>query len=471
MKSAPLPSNEMQRLQALQQYRIFDTPPETAFDDLTRLASYICGTPIALVSLVDSDRQWFKSKVGLEVSETPRSLAFCAHAILQDDPLVVEDAFQDDRFADNPLVTDGPVRFYAGVPLVNPEGYALGTLCTIDDKPRQLTQEQLTALKALGNQVISQMELRRNVAALAETQLQLIQSEKMASLGQLVAGIAHEINNPVNFIHGNLTYIQQYAEHLINLVALYQKHLPHPPQEIRDKIDEIDLTFLRQDLGKGLNSMSVGTERIRSTVKSLRNFSRLDEAEVKHANLHEGIDSTLMILQHRLKAKPEHLEIQVVKNFGQLPLIECCPGQLNQVFLNLLNNAIDALDEVNRTRSYQEIVANPSKIEIRTACLKDRIVVRFIDNGAGIPEELRPRLFDPFFTTKPAGQGTGLGLAISYKIVTETHGGRLYCNSQVGQGTEFVLELPLKLGQGQPWPLAEIPGGIDRQPGSVPVLH
>jgi PAS domain S-box-containing protein len=272
---------------------------------------------------------------------------------------------------------------------------------------------------------------------LKRTQTQLIHSEKMSSLGSMVAGIAHEINNPVNFIHGNISPANEYVQDLLSLVDLYQKYFPEPSDEIKDKIRDIELDFLKVDLLKLLNSMSVGTERIREIVLSLRNFSRLDEAEVKAVNIHEGIDSTLMILQNRLKAKPNCSEISVVKKYGKLPLVQCYPGQLNQVFMNILSNAIDALDSVNLQDKNREIQIITEKID------NSRLAIRFLDNGPGIPPEIIPKLFDPFFTTKDVGKGTGLGLSISYQIIVERHQGDLSCNSILGEGTEFVIEIPI----------------------------
>ncbi|HAX78488.1 MAG TPA: hypothetical protein DCY88_22325, partial [Cyanobacteria bacterium UBA11372] len=261
------------------------------------------------------------------------------------------------------------------------------------------------------------------------------------SLGQLVAGVAHEINNPVNFIHGNLTHLNQYTQDLLRLIHLYQKHYPQPHPEIQTEIDDIDLDFLVKDLPKILNSMNIGTDRIRQIVLSLRNFSRLDEAEMKPVDIHEGIDNTLLILQNRLKAKPDRSEIQAFKEYGNLPQIECYAGQLNQVFMNLLTNAIDALEEVIANRPFYQ---SPT-IRIRTEILnKNWIQIKICDNGCGIPEQVKNRLFDPFFTTKPVGKGTGLGLAISYQIVVEKHGGQLNCTSAPGQGTEFAIAIPIR---------------------------
>ncbi|MBD1923145.1 PAS domain-containing protein [Microcoleus sp. FACHB-831] len=288
-------------------------------------------------------------------------------------------------------------------------------------------------------------ELQHTLQELQRTQSQLIQSEKMSSLGQLVAGIAHEINNPVNFIYGNLTHVREYSQDLLGLVELYQQHYPTGTAEIQSKMEAIDLDFLIKDFPNLLSSMRVGADRIREIVLSLRNFSRIDEAEMKEVNIHEGIDSTLMILHNRLKAKTDHPNIQVIKEYGNLPKVECYAGQLNQVFMNLVANAIDALDEYNHQRSLEEIKKNPSKIWICTEAIdKNRVVIKIIDNGKGMIEEVRQQLFNPFFTTKPIGKGTGLGLAISYQIVVEKHGGRLECISAPGGGAQFVIEIPIR---------------------------
>lgn len=859
---APFPEHEEQRIAKLFSYNILDSQSETAYDDLAQLAAYICQVPIALVSLVDTDRQWFKSAVGLEVKETHRDLAFCAHAILQPNPLVVPDAREDDRFADNLLVTGDPgIRFYAGTPLVTTDGMALGTLCVIDTHPRTLTVEQINALAALGRQVINQLELRishqklmqeiderkrmearlqqnhslldqilnnttdlifakdlqgdylmvntafasmfntsveqiigqnnfsllsaeaarkveeddrsviesgiswtyeeealvqgqwrafsttkapiydaagdvvgivgvardissrsqfeaerqqveaelrlseeryrslmvavaqivwvtdpdgqtvdipqwraytgqtidevkglgwlaavhpddqeptaeiwaeavrtKSISALeyrirgrdgnyryfavrgvpilnqdgsirewvgictdiddrkrAEAQLreqeqffralyegvehtisiadvsedgefhfcgwnqvcekatgiaskaivgqtpeellgevngkkvrqnyqrcidtgnsicyeeylpfqgqamwwlttvnplkdetgriyrlvitsfeitdrkqaeealhykaqqeqaktqqlehtlrelqhtqsQLVQAEKMSSLGQLVAGIAHEINNPVNFIYGNISPATSYAQDLLYLLSIYQQHYPQPQPALAQAIADVDLDFIQEDLPKLLASMKEGADRIRQIVLSLRNFSRMDEAEYKTVDIHEGIDSTLMILQNRLKAKPNRSGIEVIKSYGELPPIECYAGQLNQVFLNILTNAIDALEDVIVDHKQSD-----PQIQISTQLIDSNTVkISFADNGPGIPVEIQNRLFDPFFTTKPVGKGTGMGMAISYQIITEKHQGSLQCVSNPGQGGIFTIIIPIR---------------------------
>ncbi|MBD2665698.1 multi-sensor signal transduction histidine kinase [Richelia sinica FACHB-800] len=283
----------------------------------------------------------------------------------------------------------------------------------------------------------SEAKLREEAALLAT---QLVQSEKMSSLGQLVAGVAHEINNPVTFIYGNLIHAEQYIEDLVELIKLYQQHSSYTVPEIQEKSEAIDTDFLLTDLPKLLNSIKIGAERIREIVLSLRNFSRLDESEMKAVNIHDGINSTLMILEHRLKATSERPAIKLIKEYGKLPLVECYPGQLNQVFMNILANAIDALEEAftnNEKMTHLQILI---KTEVTDA---QQVIIRIADNGMGVPEKLQKLLFDPFFTTKPVGKGTGLGLSISYKIITEKHQGKLRCISSPGQGTEFAIAIPL----------------------------
>ncbi|MBW4419691.1 MAG: amino acid permease [Myxacorys californica WJT36-NPBG1] len=289
-------------------------------------------------------------------------------------------------------------------------------------------------------------EVERALSDLQRTQTQLVQAEKMSSLGQLVAGVAHEINNPVNFIHGNLTPVREYSQDLLNLIQLYEKYYPSPAPEIQAEAEAVDLEFLQVDLIKTLDSMKLGTDRIRQIVLSLRNFSRTDEAEFKEVNVHEGIDSTLLILQHRLKARSDRPEIQVIKNYSDLPQVECYPGQLNQVLMNILANAIDALEESNAKRTYQEIEAKPNQITVRTSSARNAewIEVAIADNGLGMPETIQQHIFNPFFTTKPVGKGTGMGMSISHQIITEKHGGKLKCISSLGAGAEFVIQIPIR---------------------------
>ncbi|MGK7899949.1 MAG: GAF domain-containing protein, partial [Hormoscilla sp.] len=278
-------------------------------------------------------------------------------------------------------------------------------------------------------------ELVHALEDLQQTQSQMIQNEKMASLGQLVAGVAHEINNPVSFIYGNLVHVSEYTQDLLSFVQLYQKHYPDPTAEIQELAETIDLDFMIEDLPKTLASMQVGADRIRQIVLSLRNFSRLDEAEMKPVNIHEGMESTLLILQNRLKGNGNSPDIALLKEYGELPEVPCHAAQLNQVFMNIISNAIDALSES---------ATNNPQIIIRTEVAGDRVLLRIADNGPGMPQEVRSRIFDPFFTTKPVGKGTGLGLSISYKIVVEKHKGKLKCTSKPGEGTEFAIEIPIK---------------------------
>ncbi|MEG4012457.1 MULTISPECIES: ATP-binding sensor histidine kinase [unclassified Microcoleus] len=312
---------------------------------------------------------------------------------------------------------------------------------TLEEKVKERTFELSEKNDKSKDQAI---KLQKALDDLKQAQAQLIQTEKMSSLGQLVAGVAHEINNPVNFIYGNLSHASEYSEQLLHLIALYQDSNPSPQPEIQNYIEEIELEYLLEDLPKLFSSMQLGATRIREIVLSLRSFSRLDEADIKSVDIHEGIESTLLILRNRLNKKADNSAIQVTKNYGELPLVECYPGQLNQVFMNVIANAIDALEQRDRHRSQTQMKENSSTILIVTEVIDcDWIRIRIADNGTGVTEEVRTKLFDPFFTTKPVGSGTGLGLSISYQIVVEKHGGQLNCVSTPGQGAEFIIEIPV----------------------------
>ena len=275
--------------------------------------------------------------------------------------------------------------------------------------------------------------LKTALEELKLTQAQLVHSEKMSGLGQLVAGIAHEINNPVNFIYGNLTYAEDYTGDLLSLIETYQEQYGQPNAAIAEKKEEIELDYLMDDLPQMMRSMKMGAERIKEIVLSLRIFSRMDESDMKKVDIHAGIDSSLLILDHKIKGSGVN-PIRIVKDYAELPAVECYAGQLNQVFMNILANAIDALEESDCTSK---------EIAISTAVGERGVRIAIADNGPGISESVRSKMFDPFFTTKPVGQGTGLGLSISYQIVCDRHKGRLTCDSTVGEGTQFLIEIPL----------------------------
>ncbi|MBD2325636.1 PAS domain S-box protein [Alkalinema sp. FACHB-956] len=408
--------------------------------------------------IMDARPEGFPSYVG----KYPASLLGSGSDLLiQHQTIIINDSQDVEDPVFRALLDSSNIKSDVTLP-IRTAGDRIGLLfCLYSQKYHHWSDPEIELLNAIGSQVsiaIDQADLYAQTRAksqkleitlqeLRRTQAQMVHHEKMSSLGQLVAGIAHEINNPVNFIHGNINYAAEYTQDLLGLIELYQKDYPNPTSAIADYIEEVDLEFLSQDLLKLLNSMKVGTERIREIVKSLRLFSRLDESDVKSVDIHESMDSTLMILQNRLKGKPNCPGIQVIKQYGTLPSVECYAGQLNQVFMNILANAIDALEERDKHRSIPEMEAHPSQITITTSLLEESdgkqwVEIAIADNGPGIPEDIQGRIFDPFFTTKPVGQGTGMGLSTSYQVIADKHQGSLTCSSTVGHGTELVIRIP-----------------------------
>lgn len=360
------------------------------------------------------------------------------------------------RLKEKPKTSDIPIIFMTALSDTESKvtGFSLGAVDYIT-KPfqekevlvRVETHLKLHSLtKELERRVAERTtELSATVERLQQSQLQLIQSEKMSALGNLVAGVAHEINNPIGFIAGNLKPAREYIQDLFHLIDLYQANCSNLSQEAKDAITAIDLDYIREDLPKLITSLQEGTDRICSISMSLRIFSRADQEHKVPFDIHEGLDSTILILKHRLKANEYRPAIEVIKDYGELPPIDCFPGQLNQVFMNLLTNAIDALEEVNQGLSFEEIQARANCILIQTRLLTpDNALIRVQDNGCGMAESVKQRIFDHLFTTKSVGQGTGLGLSIVHEIIVKKHSGRIEVQSTPGKGTAFLMQLPVR---------------------------
>ncbi|MDZ7969205.1 MAG: response regulator [Nostoc sp. DedSLP03] len=348
------------------------------------------------------------------------------------------------RLKANPVTQNIPIIFTTALADTESKtkGFSLGA---VDYIPKPFAQEEVIArvrvhlqLKQLTESLEQQVSDRTR--ALQKAQVQLVQQEKLSTLGELIAGIGHEINNPINFISSNIPPLQEYITAVTELLLLYEQEYPNPTAKITKTIENLDLNFVLEDMGKILNSLHIGSERIRNLSSSLRSFCRSDSDAKISADLHQGIDSTLMILQHRLHANSDRPRIEVIKNYGELPQVKCYLGQMNQVFMNILANAIDALDEAIMEGKISNIIP---QIKITTEIDSEQLVIiRIADNGIGIPERLKKRLFEPLFTTKTVGKGTGLGLSIAYQIIVEKHKGILDVNSQPGMGTEFIIKIP-----------------------------
>lgn len=405
-----------------------------------------------------------ESKVLETSEELPVSVINYVERSLSD--VVLSHACQEGQFTNDPYIIKHKVKSILCIPIVS-QGQLISILYLENNLTTDaFTGDRIEVLQVLSSQAAialdnallyasveqkvqertqelneKNQDLSQTLEELQRTQAQLIQTEKMSGLGQMVAGVAHEINNPVSFIYGNLAPATEYVQDLLALIDLYQTHYPNPVEEIEELIEDIDLEFISEDLKNLLNSMQVGAERIRNIILSLRNFSRLDEADKKPVNLHDGLDSTLLILQNRFKESGNEKEIKIIKEYGNLPLVNCYASQLNQVFMNLLTNACDAMQD---QRSVEASDRHPSITVSTQVSDRQSVEISIADNGPGMTEETIQKIFNPFYTTKPVGSGTGLGLSISYQIVVEKHSGQLRCVSQPGEGAKFIVEIPLR---------------------------
>lgn len=404
MLKAPIKENEEERLKALKDYNVLDTPPEIDLDEITLIASYICKTPIALISLIDTNRQWFKSKQDLNADETPREVSFCGHAIYQDEVFVIENALNDDRFKDNPLVVNKPnVTFYAGAPLITPSGHKIGTLCVIDSKPSKLDDQQKLILKALSNQVIKLFELRRQNQKIVDNQKAFIHNSKMISLGEMSSGVAHEVNNPLMIIIGKIQLLSDsYTQN-----------------------EEINKNEVINDLNIILNA----SNRIAKVVKSLRQFTKNSEYEKKDkVSFLKILEDTLLLCEEKFKKKVIEIKYDHTYRMSEI-FINCKPTLFSQVILNLLMNAYEALEKSDK-----------KIIEIKIKNEAKFVKICILDSGPGIPKEIQDKIMEPFFTTKEVGTGSGLGLSTAKGIIEE-HNGKFYLDTNT-KNTCFVIEMP-----------------------------
>ena len=448
MPPAPLPVNEVARLRALLEYDILDSPAEASFDRITRMVGEILALPIVLVSFVDKNRQWFKSRYGFEGRESSRDSAFCAHTILGDDPLIVEDAQSDPRFSDSPLVVGSPyIRFYAGVPLKSASGYNLGTLCAISPKPRELTAREVGLMVRFAEILGDDLALRLALKHLRENHTRLLHSEKMAGLGRFAARLAHEINTPVHFLAGTMDFFRESFASLNTLLNAYETRRSaarcSPPetvnredeQDLDSLIAQHEMDYLLEEVPIALDHASEGIARITDLVSSMKMLAHPASCPHLPADLNEAIRTTAVISGSAWR----HLCTLDLHLDPDLPTLSCNIAEINQVLMNMIVNSSHAIEERMQTASPE-----PGKIVIETSACGNAVCVEIRDNGVGIPAEMDSKIYDPEFTTKPPGKGTGLGLAIVKDIIENKHNGSIEFQSEIGRGTTFFIRLPIK---------------------------
>lgn len=453
MPAAPIPLNEADRMRALLEYDILDSPAEASFDRITRMVSEVIRVPIVLVSFVDTHRQWFKSRHGFDATESSRDSAFCAHTILGDGPVVVPDARFDPRFSDSPLVVGNPfIRFYAGVPLKSAGGYNLGTLCAICLEPRELAACEIDLLVEFAAVVSGEMALRLALKHVRDGHARLLQSEKMAVLGQFAARIAHEINTPVHFLGGTTDFLQESFSSLTTLVKAYELHrksgrlAPHGTRSARELdalIQEHDIGYLLEEVPLAIDHARAGIARITDLVSSMKTYAHPSPSTHLPADINEAIRTTAVISSSEWRP---HCAMDLDLAPG-LPPLSCNISEIYQALLNIIVNASQAVEErLIRESPPPGALPGAGRIHIASAHADGVVFISIRDNGAGIPREILSKIYDPAFTTKPAGKGTGQGLAIVRDIIVTKHRGSIDALSEPGMGTVFLIRLPVQDG-------------------------
>ncbi|MEO0986163.1 MAG: GAF domain-containing sensor histidine kinase [Cyanobacteria bacterium J06639_14] len=452
----PCPANEVKRLAKLLEYDILDSLPEQRYDDLTEIAAHICGAPIALVSLLDGDHQWFKSRYGIDTTEAPREHSFCTYAILEPETtFIVADSSTDERFHKNPFVAQEPhIRFYAGASLVTSSGLPLGTLCVLDTVPRHLTDQQDKALQALSRQVVAQLELHRQSVQLQQekndlqqtleqlkmTQASLLQAEKMAAISELTVDIANKISDPLTFIHGNLQCCNDYAQELLKVVAHCEgTYAASETAAVADVMSDLD--YVMTDMPKLLASMKHGSERVQGIIKSLQTFSHYNESGKKLIDLHENIDAVCELLCSQFEGDLAQNKIKLEKHYGDVNRVYCIPGLLNQALMYLFQHAIRALQKGVGSQHLPNTV--PRIVVTTSHATEHSVQIMISDNSEGLTVQENCHIFEPSYSS----QGVSMALSISHQIITQQQGGVLECQSMMGLGIQMIVQLPMRPGE------------------------